>query len=370
MYTVINGISDHSLKLAFDLLSMEAKVLILDTRENALDDLPNDLNEEILNHNFNQKLKTKSFEELFQELFKIGIYRPARHVRFGKKYLLENEMQESRMKDLFRVISFAQASVREKELPFEGASEKLTKDFQASLEMAREDFEDCDFFVSDESSVQLHKNYPTVNLEILSSDENIKFANESTKDEIFKSNQVTIVGDSIEAAQLILNNQEWFFDLSHHLDLVCSGDRPFEAIKDTEEHKKIMSFLNRLEVFLNKSFEEYRDYVFERRSQKLPLDRKEPRETISFFLGYRALVLDKLYDRDDYYLTLEKPSFDGQAELKTVAADEVFFLMDTSCHSPENISEEGVYFLNKSENVEHESTRVIESMMRYFSRND
>ena len=370
MYTVINGVSNHSLRLAFDLLEMEAKVLILDSRENSIIDLPSHLDKDILNHSFCKRLNAKSFEELFRELFKNGIYRPTSRVRIGKKYLLENEMRGSRMKDLFRVISYYQASDVEKELPFKGASEKLTKDFQASLEMAREDFEDCDFFVSDESYVHLHKNYPTVNLEILSPDEKIKFANESTKGEVFKSSQVTIVGDSIEAAQLILNNQEWFFDLSHHLDLVCYEDPPFEAIKDREEHKKIMGFLNRLEVFLNKSFEEYRDYVFECRAQKRPVDRKEPRETISFFLGYRALVLDKLYDRDDYYLTLEKPSFDGQGKFKTLAADEVFFLMDTSCHSPGNITEEGVFLLNKSENVEHESKRVIESMMRYFSRND
>jgi hypothetical protein len=371
MYTVINGISNHSLQLAFDLLSLEARVLLLDERDLGSSDIATNLSDELLSHPFSKKLNADSFQNLFKELYQSGIYRPVNKVRFGKKYLLKNELEGSRMKDLFRVISYSDKLKIEKELPFEGASEKLTKDFQASLDMAREDFEDCDFVVTDPLRVNFHKNYPTVNLDILSEDDNIEFSTSLDTNSQFTNNSITIIGDSIEASQLILSNEDWFLDLDHHMDLVCFGQRPFENIKGTQEFEQIMSFFDRLEEFLNKSFEDYRHYVFERREQKLPVDKKEPKETISFFLGYRALVLDKLYDRDEYYLTLEKPSFNGQPELKTLAAEKIFYLMDSSCHEEvESIKEEGLFFLNHNESVQSESQRVTESMMRYFSRND
>lgn len=371
MYAVINGLSTHSLYLALELLSLDARVLLLD---------PNWQNWDL--HQFASEIDAKVFDrpvlEIIQELDGLGLIQSAEQVRCGKKHLVSTELAAERMKDLFRVSfqnenakSVQAATTKNNAESMENS--QLAKDFSSSLKMEREHFEDCDFVVSHhKSELKFLKDYLTVNLEILATEPTVYFSpfhREGQKG--FEQQRIVIVGDCERSAQLILANQEWFFQLGHHLDLVTESREPFAKIKASPVYAELVEFFNRLEEFLNQEFESYRQYVFECRQQGRKADRVEPQETLSFFTGYSALVIDKLYDRPDYYLTLEKPDFRGGIDLKTVAAEAIYWFKDRDCQlAGAEINEEGLFQINEAADVHSEGKRIVENMMRYFSRND
>lgn len=354
MYAVINGLNAHSIHLAIELLKLDARVLVL----NSQNTVPRD--------------------QVVEDLYAKNIIKDVSHVRCGKKHLEQDEIPGGRMKDLFRVAYMTSAQANKNSIhnltQTEDINSKLYTDFESSLEMPREHFEDCDFFINSEykqnSSTKLLKNYLCVNSEILALEPKF-FQLEQEYARKFSSNSIVIVGDDLATAELILENQDWFFQTENHLDVITSKATPFASLQGTEIFARLVEFFNNLEDYLNQQFEQYRKEVFDCREKGMKLNKSEPRETLSFFRGYSAVVMDKLYDRDEFYLTLERPEFRDEASLKTLAADSVYWLIPHSCHIiGKTCEEEGVITLIEDEEIEVEVQRTLDLMMRYFSRNE
>lgn len=323
--------------------------------------------------NFAIKNEVTSTDGLISKLIEIGILVEGRINHVSKKFLVPNELPNNRMKDLFRILSESakkpKATGENADLGNGGNQSQLVEDFNKSLSMQREDFEDCDFVIDTIDQILPSAGYQSVNFSILKNDENINFVDEI---ENFPSGRVCLLGDDEKIAKLILKNKDWILNQENHLDVITHHSIPFEKIENQELKSQLYSFFDELEKVINDRFEDHRNKVFEAREKGVKHSGSEPEEALSFYLGYSTLIVDKLYDREGYYLTIERPSFRAKADLKTIHSD---FIIHSAQEVESTSTEEPGFFrvvdcemddLNKIETATQE---IVQEMMRFFSRN-
>lgn len=368
MYTIINGLNPTSVYLAGHLIEMEANVRIyVDSSQN----LDVDFDFFVLHpwmKNFAIENELTSTDGLISKLIENGILVEGRINHVGKKFLVPNELPNSRMKDLFRILS---ESAKKPQASGQNADNqsKLVEDFNKSLSMQREDFEDCDFVIDTTQEILPSAGYQSVNFSILKNDEKIKVVDEL---ETFPSGRVCLLGDDEKVARLILKNRDWLLKQENHLDVITHHSIPFEKIENQEIKTQIYSFFDELEKVINDRFEDHRKKVFEARGKGVKYSGSEPEEALSFYLGYSTLIIDKLYDREGYYLTIERPSFRAKADLKTIHTD--FIIHSTQDVELKSTEEPGFFRavdceMDDLKKIETTTQEIVQEMMRFFSRN-
>lgn len=352
-------------------------------------------------------VKTFQEEELIVLAEKLEKSIPVKRVevlRVNKRFLSPDEKIEgrSRLADLFRVVYRVDPSKLVESQKEENP--ELYKNFDPemmkSLGEQMEAFEDFDLVVDATGKMENSKRMgpggtAALNEIGLSHNENLFYGWESA--ELFKElpkGHILIAGEDEASAIAVLRLKQWLKEAGNSLTLLCEKDHPFRnlssGVKEELDH-----FMGEEESAFVKKMEEYREKVFawreleEYEKAKIPMP-TEPKPPFDVQVNAYITSVDKLIDKDGWFLTVESPEFKGQESLRTVRADAILVLkgfkkktaLSEDLQTDYNFSksnstdlsglhpEPGFYSLESDELTQglNKVEPIIENMLSFFSR--
>jgi hypothetical protein len=309
------------------------------------------------------------------------------HKRHLRNY--ETPQSSSRMIDLFRVVYESRPS----SLTSDEVSniEAIDRNIVTHLSTAVELFKDYDFIVDARGSF-FKRSFLGGCFPALGEDQSMEHLDPywgENLEEAVASLQVSdgenifVYGDSSLSATIIpLLWEKVLKPRDSKLILVSECQSPFSKVapflKDAVEKVRLENH----ELFENGK-REYERALFEYRSLE-PNEKQgvttpvSPHSKLQGFWGYNISSVDYLTDREKAYLTLEKPSFRGSEELKTIAVDHLFIgdpvsaERDQLYHGMSGSEEPGWYILGEQnlniDGIENVLEKTMEDMMTYFKK--
>lgn len=262
-------------------------------------------------------------------------------LRVNKRFLAPEEIIEgrSRLADLFRVVyrvdptEMVKSQKEENPELYQNFDEAMMK----SLGEEMEAFEDFDMVV-DASGIMdnpLHLGpggAPALNEKGLSSKGHVYYGWECTEffKELPETGHVVISGHDEPAALAVLELKDWLKESGHRLSLVCETAHPFKNLTEGTQ-KKIDLFMGAEEAAFIKKMEAYREKLFAWRELEDYIKAKtpqpaEPRPPFDVLVNSYVTSVDRLMDKEGWFLTVESPAFKGEESLKTLKADVVLGL--------------------------------------------
>lgn len=269
-------------------------------------------------------------------------YRPAKVLRVHKRFLGRTEQIEghSRLFDLFRVIYQRQTSddVLEQMKTSPEVFEKLGKDILESLHEPLEAFEDFDLVI--EATGVFGKPFRmgpsgvyALNEKNIKKDAPFFYGRECFEnlEEIKKcGSHIVIVGSGLFASYLLKFLHTWLSENdSHKVTVITSESTPFEGLKNNPELANHLVELDNFIEYWEKDWQTkcdaYALELHEWRNLESYMKAKiaaplEPEKKLAFYNGHNVTAVDRLLDREGYFLTSEKAPFRDskmKEELKT-----------------------------------------------------
>lgn len=254
----------------------------------------------------------------------------------------EAPIEGSRLKDTFRVVwkQDPRETVARMLQENQAFFEQMGADVLSSLELPIESYEDFDLVIEavgtsawpmplgPGQASALNESHPEIQRKIF-------YGLEAFKEipGLKKQERLALVGSGQTALMAVVLLKEWLQDNS--LLLVTTEERAFvEAIQSapealrTEALKLLISFDENYEEqchSYSQRLREWRD-LDDSHKQKIPMP-EEPKRKIEFFTKANVTSLDRLIDRDGFFLTVEKSLTRGEVEeIKTFSVDKIFSL--------------------------------------------
>jgi hypothetical protein len=268
-------------------------------------------------------------------------------IQLSKSTLMPNEelVNQSRFKDLFRLYYLVDPSafINKQRLEQPEIYQKLTDEFSSSLETSLEMFIDVDLVVN--TSFQrahsfLGNGHYTLGERKL--DRMLSYP-ENYSDKIFSHTdefkELAIVGSGKKAEFVIEHLHAWLKNKSTRLFIVSIDEDPFDKCQNTAVLNILKEIENEWELdfkkyeFDLKAWNEYDDFV------KVKITKpEEPIPRIVYFSGHNVMAVDRLVDKNRYFLTLEKSELrqsikhadNALLQIKTIACDQVIVATQSS----------------------------------------
>ncbi|MCB9095900.1 MAG: hypothetical protein H6621_12600 [Halobacteriovoraceae bacterium] len=325
--------------------------------------------------NFSQSVSQAYLDDLLNRLKGRIFYKSEEIIRIQKSHLDRNETPSgrSRMADSFRVVYKGDFS--DHQIP-----ESLAEQMKNSLSDPLEYYEEVDFVVYApnvfESSKFIGGDAPCLQESKWREHEAIHYGLEALKIIPKKeSANICLVGDDQLVLSKLMELEGWLdTSLNHKLFIISKKSNPFAS---SEEFNALYA---RAMKTLEKRIQDFEEQKAE-----------EPIPQLNIFAGHSVLSIDRLVDRNQFYMTCEIPNFrdceiqkdNARKPLKTLEVDEVFVLSGFhESPSPEfavyfDKNEPGYYHLrshfdenrNFDYNLINESVQKIkDDTQKYFTR--
>ena len=358
--------------------------------------LRSEYSDELLNQKFEHSLKSHKI-----------VWRRVQSVAKAHLHISEQIGERSRMCDLFRITTVmnAQSVIQEQMQNNQNLFGNLKPDVVESLMSEQDSFEDFDVVI-DTTLFEGHVEYINGVTPIMGESRlknfpglyygtaGLEFLNSPLADDI---REIAIIGSNDLAAN-ILNLV--IGQLEHKLDrifIITREEHPFAAINEgplkqqnrLNLDKELQRFKQQTEIFEKKHREwlELESYM----QAKIPRP-TEPIPNLVFFSGHSVIALDRLIDRDRFYLTCEIPEFrqahlqkeNAELPLKTIGVDAIFVADGISANQNLYRSlrtifwnesslplqpEDGFYTLGFKA-LAHQLGQIEANLMTFFSRKD
>lgn len=277
-----------------------------------------------LSEQLNQKIKIKNVEVK----------------RVNKRFLSRDQNIEnrSRLADLFRVVYKIDPTEMVESQKIENP--ELYKNFDLemlkSLSEEMESFEDFDLVVEAAGNGETPflmgpGGSPALNEMALSKGESFLYGWEAASFlQNPNSKNIIISGHEEAAALAVLSLKEWLSEKGNSLTVISDGTKPFENLNPYIKEKfdafmktQEARFLKDMESFREKTFEwrELEDY--EKAKIVMPV---EPGPPFDILVNSSITAIDRLLDKEGYFLTIETPDYIGESKLSVIKADKVLVL--------------------------------------------
>lgn len=269
--------------------------------------------------------------------------------RIQKRFLSRDEMVEgkSRLIDLFRIVYQGQYS-KEIEAQQENNREffeKLGPHIVESLKTTLEGFIDVDLVIDTTGPYALNKKMgpggtPAINEELISSSQCYYGIEQFIKnfDKITKAKKIAFVAGHPEALIALLSLEQSIFEQNQECFIITPENNLGNLSRDDYFLKEgLTKFMAREELLWDQKTFSHQEQIFKWRDledyekAKIPFP-ELPNKQFEIFNNCNITSIDKLLDQEQFYLTLERPSFRGEELLKTIGVDMVCVF---NGHSPD-----------------------------------
>ncbi len=250
----------------------------------------------------------------------------------------ENPTTFSRFKDLFRVFYEVNPSefTSKQKLEQPELYQKLNDEFSSSLETSLEMFVDVDLVINT-SNNRAHSFLGTGSFTLGERKLTKMLAYpESYQERVFSKSaelkELALVGSGTKAEFVLTQLKTWLKNIDHRLFVISIEENPFEKSTD----KEVLTILNEIENEWEKSFKQFEldSKVWDEYDDFVKVKMKKPEEPIPrivYFSGHNVMAVDRLVDKERYYLTLEKSELrtsikhaeNALLAIKTLAVDQV-----------------------------------------------
>lgn len=354
-----------------------------------------------------KKIEAFQNENLIPLIERVKGHIPIKNVevlKVAKRFLAPDEKIEgrSRLADMFRVVykvDPAKLVESQKE-----ENPELYKNFDAemmkSLGEQMESFEDFDLVVDATGPMSVVKKMgpggtTALNELGLCKDGNVFYGWDCLNllSDLPKG-QIIIVGEGEASALFVLRLKEWIKEAGNSLSLICEKAHPFENLS-ADVKQRLDHFMGAEEALFVEKMEEHRKEVFawreleEYEKAKIPMP-TEPAPPFDIQVNSYITAVDRLLDKEGWFLSVESPDFKGHESLKTLKADAILvlkgfnkdttlsehlqtdynFSKTTSSRSDGIHPEPGFYSL-ESMNLENGRSKfqpIIDNMLSFFTR--
>jgi hypothetical protein len=291
-----------------------------------------------------------NLEVEIEHIRKKHLVRPNELLRVQKRYLTKNEIisGHTRMHDLFRIVYLMnpQNVLNEQKESSPEVFENLDETTLDSLSKTMEGYEDFDLVIDctilNGVSNWLGASGPAIGETTLKEHTDLKYGVDALESlpeikdrEAFF--EVGIIGSGKLAAILLIELEQKIINNQIRAFIITTEENPFDELK-SEGHlllnKKLADSLNLIESEFEKKinkfkaklteWDEHEDYV----KAKIPRP-TEPIPAVVYFAAHSVTGIDRMVDRNRFFLTCEAPEFrssgvqkeNNQIELKTIGID-------------------------------------------------
>lgn len=320
----------------------------------------------------------------------------ARVKRIHKRFLGKTEeiLGHSRLYDLFRVVfAYDPSDSLKKQIASNHQLFKdLPKEVKESLTSESESFEDFDAVIEvmGEGFAMGPAGSLALNEQLVSKSPRVyrgAVDGESIQ-KLKASKKVIFVGSNELTASNILALKERLLDFSLHVTIISDEREAFGQLEKSERYsslyKELFQLFDQLENKWNISCDLYQKQLQGWRSLE-PFERakvpepSEPPLPINMYLGHNVTAVDSLIDKEELFVTIEKPTFrDNELEhetLKTLSADAIVVCAKESFQTVSRgmriegddciqNQEPGMYFLKSKNDV----AMIRDNLLSFFSR--
>jgi hypothetical protein len=299
-----------------------------------------------------------------------------------KRFVLKNETipLKTRFHDLFRVCY----EVDPNDSIYQ---DKITEEIKQNLKNKLEFFEDFDVVVNSLKSTNTPKpvgiDYWAIGEKNLRNSNGLNYGHSDLPANVNEINEIAILGTSQEVVELLIKLENWLMqDREKRIFLISPEASPIDKLKkEFLTNTRLIPFFQNIDDNFQKQIQEFQNNLnswnsledYEKAKYPRPM---EPIPQLVVFSGHQATALDRLIDKNRFFLTIEKPDFrdclehkeNGVIDLKTIGVDLVYALHGFNDH-PEldkNLSEDEIgYFKMKSQD---QISEMKSDLLKRFSR--